>query len=527
MRANELKLNPDKTEVLLVGGSGFRVGDLDLVLNGVALPLKDRVRSLGVLLDPELSLKAQVTAVARSAFLQLRLIHQLPSYLENDCLETVTHVLVTFQLDVCNALYLGLPLKMVWIFQMVQNRAARLLTGTGRYVHMTPVLRQLHWLPIEVWAQFKVLVITYKALNSLGPGYLKEHLHPYMPSHPLRSATEALLREPSMKDTRRAFSVVAPNLWNELPREVRLVPSLFVFWSQAKTFLFKRYFGIIPPPNPVIGSLGKEVILPCQLKISSISGSGDLKLSWILDKSTEKIIVKTYTQNKNTSDSRYQGRAELFYDELNKGNMSLILKKSQLIDQGKYSCMVESTSWYDEVAIELILTAKGVDPTITLRDYKGQGIGLTCASEGWYPKPQALWLSSKGENRTEKEITTSTENAAGTFSIFSAITIEPGTASEVSCKIFSSVLQQESESRIMIADTEQDTRRAEFRRLQSHAAAVTLDSEYKHPEIIISEDKRKASLKAPTPGQPGAAVETLIVVGKEGYAAGKHYWEVR
>uniref|UniRef100_A0A8D2IP48 Uncharacterized protein n=1 Tax=Varanus komodoensis TaxID=61221 RepID=A0A8D2IP48_VARKO len=58
-------------------------------------------------------------------------------------------------------------------------------------------------------------------------------------------------------------------------------------------------------------------------------------------------------------------------------------------------------------------------------------------------------------------------------------------------------------------------------------AAVTLDSEYKHPEIIISEDKRKASLKAPTPGQPGAAVETLIVVGKEGYAAGKHYWEVR
>ncbi|KAF7249443.1 hypothetical protein EYD10_05220 [Varanus komodoensis] len=62
MRANKLKLNPDKTEVLLVGGSSSWVGGLDLALDGVALPLKDRVHSLGVLLDPELSLEAQVTA---------------------------------------------------------------------------------------------------------------------------------------------------------------------------------------------------------------------------------------------------------------------------------------------------------------------------------------------------------------------------------------------------------------------------------------------------------------------------------
>ncbi|KAF7244380.1 putative RNA-directed DNA polymerase from transposon BS [Varanus komodoensis] len=203
MRANKLKLNPDKTEVLLVGGSGFGEGELNLVLNGVALPLRDKVRSLGVLLDPELSLEAQVTAVARSAFLQLWLIHQLCPYLEYNCLVTVTHALVTSRLDFCNTLYVGLPLKTVRILQLVQNRAVRLLTGTGHYVHMTPVLRQLHWLPIEVRAQFKVLVMTYKALNSLGPGYLKERLHPYMPARPLRSAGEALLREPSVKEIRR------------------------------------------------------------------------------------------------------------------------------------------------------------------------------------------------------------------------------------------------------------------------------------------------------------------------------------
>ncbi|KAF7251650.1 RNA-directed DNA polymerase from mobile element jockey [Varanus komodoensis] len=99
MRANKLKLSPDKTEVLLVGGSGFGEGELNLVLNGVALPLRGKVCSLGVLLNPELSLEAQVTAVARSAFLQLRLIHQLRPYLEYDCLATVTHALVTSCLD--------------------------------------------------------------------------------------------------------------------------------------------------------------------------------------------------------------------------------------------------------------------------------------------------------------------------------------------------------------------------------------------------------------------------------------------
>ncbi|KAF7244717.1 hypothetical protein EYD10_09203 [Varanus komodoensis] len=97
----------------------------------------------------------------------------------------------------------GLSLKTVRILQLGQNRAARLLTRNGRCSHTTPVLHQLHWLPIEVRAQFKVLVMTYKALNGLGPGYLKERLRPYMPSCPLRSAMDALLREPSVNDIRR------------------------------------------------------------------------------------------------------------------------------------------------------------------------------------------------------------------------------------------------------------------------------------------------------------------------------------
>ncbi|KAF7243701.1 Pleckstrin-likey domain-containing family M member 3 [Varanus komodoensis] len=231
MRANKLNLSSDKMEVLLVGRLRFQVSDFDLVLHRVALPLKDRVHSLGVLLDPELSVEFQVAVVARSMFVQLWLIHQLHPYLDKHCLAMVIHALVTSWLDYCNALYMGLPLKMVQILQLVQNKTVRLLMGTSRYSCITPVLYQLHWLPVEVQAQFKVLVLTYKALDILGPGYLKERLFPYMPSCPLRPAEEALLQEPSLKEIKRtstrsrAFSAVVSRLWNVFPGEVHLAPS--------------------------------------------------------------------------------------------------------------------------------------------------------------------------------------------------------------------------------------------------------------------------------------------------------------
>ncbi|KAF7234752.1 hypothetical protein EYD10_18297 [Varanus komodoensis] len=173
--------------VLVTVGNGSEAK----VQHGWGMYWEDSQKQVGSTPRPRAFAEAQVTAVARSTSFHLRLIHQLRPYLGNDCLATATHALVTSQLDFCNVLYVGLPLKTVRKLQLVQNRAARLLTGTGRCSHITPVLCQLHWLPIEVRAQFRVLVITYKALNDLGPGYLKERLRSYMPSRSLRSAADA------------------------------------------------------------------------------------------------------------------------------------------------------------------------------------------------------------------------------------------------------------------------------------------------------------------------------------------------
>ena len=115
-----------------------------------------------------------MASVAQRAFYQLQLMAQLHPYLDRDNLASVVHALVTSKLDYCNALYMGLPLKTVRKLQLVQNTAARLITR--RFEHIRPILTLLHWLPIRFRAQFKVLVLTYKALHGLGPQYLMEPL---------------------------------------------------------------------------------------------------------------------------------------------------------------------------------------------------------------------------------------------------------------------------------------------------------------------------------------------------------------
>jgi hypothetical protein len=126
--------------------------------------------------------------------------------------------------------------------QLVQNSAARLVTYTSRFEHITPVLRELHWLPVEKRVIFKVLLLTYKALNGMGPIYLTELLQPVRPSRTLRSSARSLqLVVPRTKHSwgDRAFVNAAPKLWNSLPESIKNAGTLTAFKQQLKTFLFQ------------------------------------------------------------------------------------------------------------------------------------------------------------------------------------------------------------------------------------------------------------------------------------------------
>ena len=133
--------------------------------------------------------------------------------------------------------------------QMVQNAAARVLTGTPWRAHITPILSQLHWLPVSYRITFKVLVLTFKAIRGPGPAYLRERLTVHAPGRALHSTNTNKLRIPGPKEVRlastraRVFSALAPAWWNELPEDIRARTEIAKFRRACKTELFRQVYG--------------------------------------------------------------------------------------------------------------------------------------------------------------------------------------------------------------------------------------------------------------------------------------------
>ena len=158
--------------------------------------------------------------------------------------ETLVHAFVNCRLDNGNALLYGLPKYLIVKLQIVLNCAARLILCKHKYDHATPLLIQLHWLPVSQRIIFKILLFTFKALNGLAPTYITELLDRYVPPRPLRSSSGGLLKVPrsNTKYGDRSFSVCAPTLWNSLPDHLRLTTGLCSFKRDLKTYLFRESF---------------------------------------------------------------------------------------------------------------------------------------------------------------------------------------------------------------------------------------------------------------------------------------------
>ena len=154
-------------------------------------------------------------------------------------------LIITSRIDYCNSLLCGTNDFILRKLQRLQNSCARLLTSTPRFDHITPILIDLHWLPISQRVVFKILIITFKCIHGLLPFYLNELLSFYEPSRDFRSNNVSLLNVPFTRSHflySTAFTFAAPRLWNQLPFNIRSAQSLSVSKSKLKTLLFNRAY---------------------------------------------------------------------------------------------------------------------------------------------------------------------------------------------------------------------------------------------------------------------------------------------
>ena len=216
-------------------------------LDGAAVSFSNTVKNLGVTFDESLLFKDHINSIFRSSFCTLKNLKTIRSHFDRLSFETIVHAFVTTRLDYCNSLYSGVHSIILRPLSLIQNFAARLIFRRGKFSHVTPLLIELHWLPVPYRIDFKILLFTYKAINSIGPSYLSNliTLRPHL--RHLRSNSAPLLDIPRFRSARfgnRAFSLCAPKLWNSLPNTLRSISTLSTFKSQLKTYLFKKAFNL-------------------------------------------------------------------------------------------------------------------------------------------------------------------------------------------------------------------------------------------------------------------------------------------
>jgi hypothetical protein len=247
MLLHELKLNDDKTEFIIFQSSFHekRFGTAKLDLGEFLFEPSCAVRNLGAYFDKQMTMQRHVSEVCRSAYYHIRQIGRIRRLLTREaCISAVRSVILS-RLDYSNALLGGLRKNDLDRLQRVQNRAARLVSLTKTRDSITPVLCDLHWLPLKPRLEFKLCTYMYKALHQLAPIYITSELSLYKPQRALRSSNAGPLYNISTgcKDVAAFdFAVKGPQLWNNLPLDVRSAPSLETFRKKLKTFLFRRHY---------------------------------------------------------------------------------------------------------------------------------------------------------------------------------------------------------------------------------------------------------------------------------------------
>ena len=235
MFSSKLKLNHSKTEFIIFSSKHANVpDDLMLQIGEVCVTPVDQVRNIGVIFDRHMTMVPQVKNVCSSAMMCVRYLGKIRPYLSDSA-----HALVTSKVDTCDSLLAGIPASTLKPIKRVLNITARIVSRCPKLTHITPLLKSLHWLPVESRVQFKVLLILYKALLGNIP-YINELVQLYKTRYGLRSAGEQYLKVSKTRVSYgdRSFAAFACKSYNSLPRDVRASPSADYFKSRLKTHLF-------------------------------------------------------------------------------------------------------------------------------------------------------------------------------------------------------------------------------------------------------------------------------------------------
>jgi len=195
---NGMALNPDKSNAILPGtaqraSSYSSLTSVDVA--GTPVQLAKNTKLLGVTLDTNLTMWEHTKRVCQSCFYHIRTFRHIRAVLDKSTAADIAAALVSSRLDHANSVLYSSPSRCLKRLQRIQNSVTRIVLQQPS-LSSRDTLQQLQWLPVKWRMHFKLASLTYKVLHTSTPSYLSERLHPYVPSHTLRSSSSANLYVP-------------------------------------------------------------------------------------------------------------------------------------------------------------------------------------------------------------------------------------------------------------------------------------------------------------------------------------------
>ena len=164
----------------------------------------------------------------------------LPVSILKDVYEAMFHI--SLDRSQIYSLLVGLPQYLIKRLQEVQNAAARSILRTPRSEHISPLLQNLHWLPVNRRTLHKVAALCHSSLSGSGPQYLSDHTHVYIPARSLHSSSDTRILSTSNVKLKsygqRSFAYHGPSTWNSWPLALRYQQESDCFKRALKTHLF-------------------------------------------------------------------------------------------------------------------------------------------------------------------------------------------------------------------------------------------------------------------------------------------------
>ncbi|XP_037769495.1 butyrophilin subfamily 1 member A1 isoform X3 [Chelonia mydas] len=324
------------------------------------------------------------------------------------------------------------------------------------------------------------------------------------------------------------------------------LPGYVVFFIALHSHnLASAQFTVTGPDHPITTSVGGEAVLPCHL--SPRMSAENMEVRWF--RFQYHSVVHLYQEGQDKYEEQmleYHGRTELLKDGITNGSVSLRIYQIQLSDHGQYTCFFQYSIFYEEAILELMVSAMGSDPHISVDGHQDGGIRVVCQSAGWHPEPEAQWKDHHGKLLSPASEKISKETN-GLFQTQISIVITEDSNRNLSCSVRNPLVNQEKISTVFIAEMlrsdlarQKEEHREEkgklftelglgLRRAQLYAVDVTLDPDTANHWLVLSEDRKHArygDTRQDLPDNPERFDPFPCVLGTEQFMGGRRYWEV-